>query len=121
MSAYRKGFDETKHIYFLIKGNEIWGKVKNSLRKEFDNEPVYNEKYLKAKIKSYNGIINTNFHKSKIPKSIHLLSVILIDSVFRTGKKYYPKVYLEEFKCVVNKKRFLSILLTIWWRNFRFW
>ena len=33
-------------------------KVKNSLKKEFDSEPVYNEKYLKAKIKSYNGNIN---------------------------------------------------------------
>ena len=27
-------------------------KIKNSLKKEFDSEPVYNEKYLKAKIKS---------------------------------------------------------------------
>ena len=33
-------------------------KVKNSLKNEFDSEPVYNEKYLKAKIKSYNGNIN---------------------------------------------------------------
>ena len=37
-------------------------------RKEFDSEPVYNEKYLKAKIKSYNRKINTNFHNNKIPK-----------------------------------------------------
>ena len=39
----------------LEKYNEIWEKVKNSIRKEFDSKPVYNEKYLKAKIKSYNG------------------------------------------------------------------
>ena len=37
-------------------------------KKEFDSEPVYNEKYLKAKIKSYNGNINTNFHNSKMQK-----------------------------------------------------
>ena len=50
-----------EYISFLIKDdellekyNEIWEKVKNSLKKEFDSEPVYNEKYLKAKIKSYN-------------------------------------------------------------------
>ena len=36
----------------LEKYNEIWEKVKNSIKKEFDSEPVYNEKYLKAKIKS---------------------------------------------------------------------
>ena len=29
-------------------------KIKNSLKKEFYSEPVYNEKYLKAKIQSYN-------------------------------------------------------------------
>ena len=75
MGAYRENFDETKYISFLIKDdkllekyNEIWEKVKNSLKKEFDSEPVYNEKYLKAKIKSYNGKINTNFHGNKIPK-----------------------------------------------------
>ena len=57
MSGYRKDFDETKYISFLIKDDEllekyseIWEKVKNSLKKEFDNEPVYSENYLKAKI-----------------------------------------------------------------------
>ena len=45
----------------LEKYNEIWEKVKNRIKKEFDSEPVYNEKYLKAKIKSYHGKINTNF------------------------------------------------------------
>ena len=92
MSAYRKDSDETKYISFLIKDdelfekyNEIWGKVKNSLKKEFDSEQVYNEKYLKTKIKSHNGKINTNFHNNKIPKEASqfiCLSVILIDFVF---------------------------------------
>ena len=69
MRAYRKDFDETKYLSFLIKDNEllkkyseICKKVKNILKKEFDREPVFHEKYLKAKIKSYNGKINTNFH-----------------------------------------------------------
>ena len=43
-------------------------RAKNSIKKEFDSEPVYNEKYLKAKIKLYDGKINTNFHNNKIPK-----------------------------------------------------
>ena len=57
-------------------------------------EPVYNEKYLKAKTKSYNGKINTNFHNNNIQKEgsqYICLSVILLDSVFRTGKNYYPQ------------------------------
>ena len=48
MSAYRKDFDGTKYIYFLIKDDEllekyseIWGKVKDCLKKEFDSKPVY--------------------------------------------------------------------------------
>ena len=123
MSAYRKNFDETIYIYiyiyiyisFLIKDddllgkyNEIWEKVKNSLQKEFDSEPVYNEKYRKAKIKSFNGKINTNFHNNKIPREgsqLICLPVILIDSVFRTGKTYYPQVFLEECKYIVKAKK----------------
>ena len=69
MSTYRRKYsDGTKYISFLIKYdqllekyNEIWEKVKNSLKKEFNSEPVYKEKCLKAKIKSYNGKISTNF------------------------------------------------------------
>ena len=33
----------------LEKYNEIWEKVKNSIRKEFDSKTVNNEKYLKIK------------------------------------------------------------------------
>ena len=47
------------------------------------------QKYLKTKIKSYNGKINTNFYSNKIPKEgsqYICLSVDLIDSVFRTVK-----------------------------------
>ena len=92
MSAYKRDFDETK----------IWGKVKISVKKEFDSKPVYNEKFLKAKIKSYNGKINTSFHNNKIPRDgsqVICLSVILINSLFRTGKNY-PKVFLEECEYV---------------------
>ena len=96
MSAYRKDFDETKYMSSLIKDdelleiyNEIWEKVKNIVKKEFDSQPVYNEKYLKAKLKSYNGRMNTNFHNNKIPKEgskFIYVSVILINSMFKAGK-----------------------------------
>ena len=52
----------------IKKYNEIWKKVKNNLKIEFDSEPVYDEKYLKAKINSNNGEINTNFHNNEIPE-----------------------------------------------------
>ena len=100
ISTYRRDFGETKYVSFFIqdeelleKDNEIWEKVKNSIKKEFDSEPVYNKKDLKSKIKSYNGKINTNFRRNKIPKEVSqfiYLPVILMDSVFKTGKKLLP-------------------------------
>ena len=38
------------------------------MNKEFDSKPLYNEKYLKSKIKSYNGKTNTNLRNNKIRK-----------------------------------------------------
>ena len=50
MSSYRKDFDETTYISFLIKDdellekcNEIWEKVKDGLKREFNSKPVYNK------------------------------------------------------------------------------
>ena len=75
MSAYRRDFDKTKYMSFLVKDdeflekyNKIWEKFKNTINKEFDSDPVYNEQYLKAKIKYYNGKINSNFRNNNIPK-----------------------------------------------------
>ena len=39
------------------------------------------------------------------------LSVILIDSVFRTGKNYYPQVFLEECKYVVKEKKITKYII----------
>ena len=53
MNLYRKHFHKAKCMSFLIKNekmlnkcNEIWRKVSNIIKKEFDRKPVYNEKYL---------------------------------------------------------------------------
>ena len=43
-------------------------KVCNITKKESRSNHVYNEKYIKAKIKCYNGKINTTFHNNRIPK-----------------------------------------------------
>ena len=52
----------------LEKFNEIWIKVSNSIERGFDSQPMRNEKYLKTKIKSYEGKININYHGDKTPK-----------------------------------------------------
>ena len=61
--------------------------------------PVYDEKYIKAKIREFNDVIKTNFLGDKIPKESmqhDCIACITIDSVMRMEKKNYPQVYLEE-------------------------
>ena len=77
------------------------------LKKGFDSEPVYNEKYLRTKIKSYEGKIGSNFFGDKILKEgSHCIcfSVILINSVFITSKNY-PQVFLEKCKYILREKK----------------
>ena len=57
-----------KNDELLRKYSGIWGKVKNTIKKEFDSESVYNEKHLKAKIEYYNGKTNTDFQNNENPK-----------------------------------------------------
>ena len=66
----------------------------------FTSEPIYggNGKYMKTKIKSYG---DKTFQGNKIPKenpSYICLSLIILDSVIRTNKKYYPQTLLEGYK-----------------------
>ena len=59
-------------------------------------------------MESYNGKVNKKFDNNKIPKGgsqFTCLSPILIDSVFRTCKNYYPQVFLGEYKYVVKEKK----------------
>ena len=77
VSAYRRGFHETKYISFSIKGdeflekyNKIWHKVSNSMKKRFNSELTYNKKYLNTKTKSYEPKTITYFHGNKVPKKV---------------------------------------------------
>ena len=68
---------------------------------------MYNEEYLKTKIKSYEAKVNTNFHNNKTPKEgshYICLSVVLIASVFKMGINYYLQGFLEECKYIVKEK-----------------
>ena len=38
------------------------------MQEGFDIEPVCNEECLKAKLKSYDGKMNTNFHDNGVPR-----------------------------------------------------
>ena len=71
----------------LEKYNETWDKVSKVIKKGFNSDPEYNGKYLKTKINSYEEKVNTIFHNDKYQKRV---LIVLVDSVFKMGKNYYP-------------------------------
>ena len=46
----------------------VWNAIKNKLGIKFHSKPVYDEKYLKAKVKKIAGVIKTNFLGNGVPK-----------------------------------------------------
>ena len=90
--------------------NKIWEKVEKLMKTDFESKPVYvdDDKYIKTKIKTYEKSIITNFHNKKTPKekaSCKCLSIIMIDSVIKANKKYYPQPLLEECKYIQEKMK----------------
>ena len=74
----------------LDKYNKIWNVIKNKLNIKFHSKPVYNQKYLKVKVKEFDGVIKTNFLGNEVPKeNMHYtcIACITIDSVMRMNKK----------------------------------
>ena len=98
---------------FLIKDNEvlekyeqIWDVIKNKLSIKFHSKPIYERKYLKAKVRKFDRGIKTNFLGNDVPKwNMHYtcIACITIDSVMRTDEKNHPQVYLEQCKYRVKK------------------
>ena len=77
MIGYVKHFDSNKTMFFKVdddvllkRHTKIWGRVNILMNIEFDSESVYgdNDKYIKAKIKSFGGKVNTNILGKKIQK-----------------------------------------------------
>ena len=119
MSAYIKYFENGgKSMYFLIKDGEVWDKsnkvwnvIKDKLGINFYRERVYDYRYLKAKVRKFDGVIKTNFLSNDMPKeNMHYTCIpcITIDSVLRIDKKVHLQVYLEECKYKVKKCKCLD-------------
>ena len=85
-------------------------KIEKLMRIDFESKPVYgdDDKYIKTKITIYADSIVTNFHNKKIPKEksqCKCLSIIILDSVIKANKKYYPQTFLEECKYAQEKTK----------------
>ena len=50
------------------------------MKKEFDSQPVYSEKYLKTKVKSHNNV-RTNLMKRLLMKNRSRLNIMIVDLI----------------------------------------
>ena len=115
MTGYAGKFDGNATLSFIVKDKKllksytkIWETIEKLMKINFESNLVYGDdvKYIKTKKKSYAGNIITNFHNKKMPKEkapCKFLSIIMIDSVIKANKKYYPQTFLEECKYTQEK------------------
>ena len=98
---------------FLEKYMTIWEKISYLIIKNFDSDPVYKDKYINTKIRSYNNDIVTNFRNidnknNKLPEENKLykcVSLISLNSIIKIDKKYYPQTLLQGCAySVINRK-----------------
>ena len=86
---------------FFIKDDEMWEKheqiwdvIKNKPGIKFHSEPVYDKRYIKAKVREFDSKIKTNFLGNEVPKeNMHytFIACITINSVMRMDKKTIRK------------------------------
>ena len=84
-SGYIKYFENgSKNMSFLIKDNEVWNKydkicevIKDKLGINFYSEPVYEYKYLIAKVREFDGLIKQTFWVMLCQKKICIILALL--------------------------------------------
>ena len=89
---------EDDEVY--VKYNQVWNKIKPLLGGiKFYSEPIYDDSYIKTKVKTFSDAIKTLFSGDEIPKErveFACIACISVDSVLQIDKKNYPQVHLEQ-------------------------
>ena len=87
-------------------------KLKYYKKKEIDSEPVFENKYLRTKIKSYKGKVITNFNTKVLKEESESIywSAVVIGSIFKSGKNCYSQTSLEEYKYKIIEKEKKSFI-----------
>ena len=96
---------EDEGVY--LKYTEIWNKIKKLLNTRSHSQPIYDDKYVKTKTKTFSSMINTLFSGNKIPKERNhyiCIAAICTDSVLKVDKKNYPQVSLEQCKYKIKRR-----------------
>ena len=111
----------TDNNEFLERHTAIWEKISDLVNKKFDSDPIYNNKYINTKIRSYNNDIKTNFRNianknnklSEKNKPYKCVSLISLNSIIKINKKYYPQTLLQECVYKLTNKKAENIITNI--------
>ena len=57
---------EEESVYLKYTGT--WNKIKSILNLKLHSQPIYDDKYIKTKVKTFNNTINTLLSGNEIPK-----------------------------------------------------
>ena len=82
----------------LEKYKSIWTKIEDLINIEVNALPVYDDTYIKTKIRTYGGKVYTNFRGLNVPEDdieCESFTVSSIDYLVVYENKYYLQVYLE--------------------------
>ena len=139
LTGYSKHFNaDNKYIDFLVtekkllkKYNEVLDKIKGLFKKKFDKKPLYNNRYISAKIDDYNGtefkykVLKDNKHCKYMPiepkkwQSLRIFIHDIIRSILVQSNKYYPQKFLKKSKYEKDKEAALSA--NFWLFFYLFW
>ena len=100
MNGYMKCFEKGgKNMSFLIKNSEmrekyedIWNSIKNKPNTKFHSQTIYENKYLKTKVRDFGN----NFLGNNLPKEntyYTCIACITVDSVMKMSKKIIHKLF----------------------------
>ena len=71
-------------------------------------ESIYDDKYIKTKVKLFDVVLHTNFHDSKIPrKNIHY---VCCGNNYRFYNNKNITLYLEEFQCIPKGSKMINFI-----------
>ena len=95
MSGFIKYFSnngkkDDKDDKVLVEYSESWNNLKEVTSKKLHSEPIYNDKYIKTKVKTFNVVVHTIFHSKKIPNenmNYVYLAIITVYSIMKIDKK----------------------------------
>ena len=122
MNGNIKYFDDGgKNMSFVMddeeiyeKYNEIWEVVRKLLKVKFTVGLVRDDKYIIAKLKTFNGTNRTTFTNDTIPIERNLytcIPAIDIDLVLKLdNKRTYPQAYLEQCKYKLKKRKHANFI-----------